>query len=72
MTAMSGGLKDASPNTVAMMPLSLATAALQPFRALLATLLQGLHFVWHRKMVLGAISLDLFALLFGVVQTFEH
>ncbi|HEX3911924.1 MAG TPA: MFS transporter [Steroidobacteraceae bacterium] len=31
----------------------------------LATLLQGLHFVWQRKTVLGAISLDLFAVLFG-------
>ena len=30
-----------------------------------ATLLQGLHFVWQRKTVLGAISLDLFAVLFG-------
>jgi MFS family permease len=30
-----------------------------------ATLLQGIHFVWHRKTVLGAISLDLFAVLFG-------
>ncbi len=29
------------------------------------TLLSGLHFVWHRKTVLGAISLDLFAVLFG-------
>jgi MFS family permease len=28
-------------------------------------LLQGLHFVWRRKTVLGAISLDLFAVLFG-------
>ncbi len=28
-------------------------------------LLQGLHFIWHRKTVLGAISLDLFAVLFG-------
>jgi hypothetical protein len=28
-------------------------------------LLQGLHFVWHRKTVLGAISLGLFAVLFG-------
>jgi hypothetical protein len=27
--------------------------------------LQGLRFVWHRKTVLGAISLDLFAVLFG-------
>jgi MFS family permease len=30
-----------------------------------SVLLQGLHFVWHRKTVLGAISLDLFAVLFG-------
>ena len=29
------------------------------------TLLAGVHFVWHRKVVLGAISLDLFAVLFG-------
>ena len=29
------------------------------------SLLQGLHFVWTRKVVLGAISLDLFAVLFG-------
>jgi MFS family permease len=29
------------------------------------TLLQGIRFVWHRKPVLGAISLDLFAVLFG-------
>jgi MFS family permease len=30
-----------------------------------ASLLQGVRFVWHRKTVLGAISLDLFAVLFG-------
>jgi MFS family permease len=29
------------------------------------SLLEGLRFVWRRKMVLGAISLDLFAVLFG-------
>jgi MFS family permease len=29
------------------------------------SLLQGLHFVWRRNTVLGAISLDLFAVLFG-------
>jgi MFS family permease len=28
-------------------------------------LLEGVRFVWHRKTVLGAISLDLFAVLFG-------
>ena len=31
----------------------------------LRTLLSGLHFVWSRRTVLGAISLDLFAVLFG-------
>ena len=30
-----------------------------------ASLLQGMRFVWRRKTVLGAISLDLFAVLFG-------
>ncbi len=29
------------------------------------TLLEGLRFVWRRKMILGAVSLDLFAVLFG-------
>ena len=33
--------------------------------ATLQTLLAGVHFVWHHKVVLGAISLDLFAVLFG-------
>jgi MFS family permease len=31
----------------------------------LATLLAGIHYIWHRKVVLGAISLDLFAVLLG-------
>ena len=30
-----------------------------------ASLLEGIRFVWYRKTVLGAISLDLFAVLFG-------
>ena len=33
--------------------------------ATLKTLLAGVHHVWHHKVVLGAISLDLFAVLFG-------
>ncbi len=33
--------------------------------ASLATLLEGLRFVWRRRPVLGAISMDLFAVLFG-------
>ena len=51
---------------IALMAL-IATRRLASSRSSLswATLLQGLHFVWHRKTVLGAISLDLFAVLFG-------
>ncbi|MBV6425275.1 MAG: Enterobactin exporter EntS [Steroidobacteraceae bacterium] len=40
-----------------------ATSADQPFR--LRDTLAGLRFVWRRKPVLGAISLDLFAVLLG-------
>src|SRR5207344_36432 len=29
------------------------------------TLLEGLRFVWKKKVILGAVSLDLFAVLFG-------
>jgi MFS family permease len=40
------------------------------------SLLQGLRFVWQRKTVLGAISLDLFAVLFGgataLLPAFTH
>ncbi len=39
--------------------------AVQPRAVSWASLLQGLRFVWRRKTVLGAISLDLFAVLFG-------
>ena len=31
----------------------------------MATLFAGVHFIWHRKVVLGAVSLDLFAVLLG-------
>ena len=34
-------------------------------KASMAELLRGLHFVWQRKVVLGALSLDLFAMLLG-------
>jgi MFS family permease len=40
-----------------------ASSAQRPFR--LSNLLEGLRFVFHRRTVLGAISLDLFAVLFG-------
>jgi MFS family permease len=31
----------------------------------LRTVLAGVHFIWHRKILLGAVSLDLFAVLLG-------
>ena len=37
----------------------------QPERASLRTLLAGVAFVWERKILLGAVSLDLFAVLLG-------
>jgi MFS family permease len=37
----------------------------KPVAASWASLLEGLRFVWRRRTVLGAISLDLFAVLFG-------
>lgn len=40
-----------------------APRVLQP--ASWATLLVGVYFIWHKKVVLGAISLDLFAVLLG-------
>ena len=36
-----------------------------PERATWATVIAGFHYVWHEKIVLGAISLDLFAVLLG-------
>jgi len=33
--------------------------------ASLAVLMEGLHYIWHNKLILGAISLDLFAVLLG-------
>ncbi len=40
-------------------------AARAPVGRMLAQVAEGLRFVWHRKVVLGAVSLDLFAVLFG-------
>lgn len=31
----------------------------------LGSLMAGVHFIWHRKVILGAVSLDLFAVLLG-------
>ena len=41
------------------------TAVVEPAEASWGDLLEGLRFTWRRKTVLGAISLDLFAVLFG-------
>jgi len=53
--------------TAALLLLSIAKRRAPTPRSTLSweTLLQGIRFVWHRKTVLGAISLDLFAVLFG-------
>jgi MFS family permease len=53
--------------TAAVLILSIAKRRAPTPRASLSwdTLLQGIRFVWQRKTVLGAISLDLFAVLFG-------
>jgi MFS family permease len=44
---------------------SVPAAAANPASLSSDHLLEGLRFTWHRKTVLGAISLDLFAVLFG-------
>ncbi len=51
--------------TVMIFLIRLRRPAARPQAASWSTLLQGLRFVWRRKTVLGAISLDLFAVLFG-------
>jgi MFS family permease len=53
--------------TAALLMLSIAKRRAPTPRSGLSwdTLLQGIRFVWRRKTVLGAISLDLFAVLFG-------
>jgi MFS family permease len=59
--------------TAALMSLGLAAALAMPTPAQVRlasesrwrSLVEGLSFVWHRRPVLGALSLDLFAVLFG-------
>ncbi|MEX5748232.1 MFS transporter [Massilia sp. X63] len=65
---MSVHLVAASLLTVAVLCMSRTRAAPQARSqgpVSLASLLEGLRFVWSRPIVLGAISLDLFAVLFG-------
>jgi MFS family permease len=50
---------------VLMLLIKIRRASVDRTAATWNTLLEGLRFVWRRKMVLGAISLDLFAVLFG-------
>ncbi len=63
--------------TVAMLAaVRLRRPPVKPAAVSWSSLLQGLRFVWHRKTVLGAISLDLFAVLFGgataLLPAFTH
>lgn len=48
-----------------MLGIRIPPQSVQPEPASWHTLLEGLRFVWSRPIVLGAISLDLFAVLFG-------
>jgi MFS family permease len=54
----------------------LRRAAAKPLDTSWSSVLQGLRFVWRRKDVLGAITLDLFAVLFGgataLLPAFTH
>ena len=51
--------------TIMVALITLRRAASAPRAVTWSSLLQGLRFVWRRKTVLGAITLDLFAVLFG-------
>ena len=53
----------ASILVLSMKPLPARAAANEP--ATLETIVAGFRFIWHEKVVLGAISLDLFAVLLG-------
>jgi len=48
-----------------MSKIRLPALALAPRSASLATLLEGFHYIWRSKLILGSISLDLFAVLLG-------
>lgn len=48
-----------------MSSLSLRTSKMAPRSASLATLLEGFRYIWRSKLILGSISLDLFAVLLG-------
>ena len=41
--------------------------ALSPKAATVESLKEGLHFIWSTKVILAAITLDMFAVLFGGV-----
>jgi MFS family permease len=51
--------------TIMLALIALRRAAARPRAVSWSSLLEGLRFVWRRKTVLGAITLDLFAVLFG-------
>ena len=55
----------AAMSVVAASQIRLTTTQQQPEDVTLNTLLAGFHFVWRKKLILGLISLDLFAVLLG-------
>lgn len=50
---------------VLMARIRLRTTAISPRSASLATLLEGFRYIWRSELILGSISLDLFAVLLG-------
>jgi len=55
----------AAMSVVAASQIRLNTTQQQPEDVTLNTLLAGFHFIWRKKLILGLISLDLFAVLLG-------
>src|SRR5215472_2357437 len=55
----------AAMSVVAASQIRLTTTQQQPEDVTLNTLLAGFHFIWRKKLILGLISLDLFAVLLG-------
>jgi MFS family permease len=62
--AVCGGLYAAATTCVLLIRAD-TKPSVEPGRSRLAQIREGLHYLWHNKLVLGAISLDLFAVLLG-------
>jgi len=50
---------------LAVLPMKLRSQRFSPDRASLTTVLAGFRYIWEHKLILGSISLDLFAMLLG-------